>query len=56
MFMRFRLTRLLVWMGLAAAATYYLDPDRGEHRRSDLRKRINKVRRAGVKARLQAGL
>jgi hypothetical protein len=54
--MRFRLTRLMMWMGLAAAATYYLDPDRGEQRRKDLRKRIEKVRKAGVKARLQAGL
>jgi hypothetical protein len=56
MFMRFRLTRLMMWIGLAAAATYLLDPERGEHRRKELRKRINKVRRAGVKARLQAGL
>jgi hypothetical protein len=56
MFMRFRLTRLLMWMGLAAAATYFLDPNQGEHRRKEMRKRINKVRKAGGKARLQAGL
>lgn len=26
MFLRFRLTRLMMWMGLAATATYFLDP------------------------------
>jgi hypothetical protein len=56
MLMRFRLTRLMMWMGLAAAATYFLDPDRGDQRRKDLRKRIDKMRKAGEKARLQAGL
>ncbi len=54
--MRFRLTRLMMWMGLAVAATYFLDPDRGEQRRKDLRKRIDRMRKAGDKARLQAGL
>jgi hypothetical protein len=56
MLMRFRLTRLMMWMGLAAAATYFLDPDRGEQRRKDLRKRVDKMRKAGAKAKLQAGL
>jgi hypothetical protein len=56
MFMRFRLTRLMMWMSLAAAATYFLDPDRGGQRRKDLRKRIGKMRKAGQKAKLQAGL
>jgi len=56
MFMRFRLTRLMMWMSLAAVATYFLDPDRGEQRRKDLRKRIVKMRKAGEKAKLQAGL
>lgn len=56
MFMRFRLTRLMRWIGLAAAATYFLDPDLGERRRKDLRKRVDKMRKAGQKARLQAGL
>ena len=46
----------MMWMGLAAAATYFLDPDLGEHRRKDLRKRVEKMRKAGHKARLQAGL
>ena len=54
--MRFRFTRLLMWMGLAAAATYFLDPDRGEQRRKDLRKRFDRVRKAGEKAKLEAGL
>jgi hypothetical protein len=56
MFMRFRFTRLLMWMSLAAAATYFLDPDRGEQRRKGLRKRFEKVRKAGEKAKLEAGL
>ncbi|HVH63954.1 MAG TPA: hypothetical protein VNA65_10170 [Candidatus Dormibacteraeota bacterium] len=56
MFMRSRLGRLMMWMGLAAAATYYLDPDRGEQRRKDLRKRFDKMRKAGEKAKLEAGL
>ena len=55
-FMRSRMGRLMMWMGLAAAATYYLDPDRGEQRRKVLRKRVDKMRKAGEKARLEAGL
>lgn len=55
-FMRSRLTRLMMWMGLAAAATYFLDPDKGEQRRKVMRKRINKMRKAGEKAKLEAGL
>jgi hypothetical protein len=55
-FMRSRLTRLMMWMGLAAAATYYLDPDRGEQRRNSMRKRLEKMRKAGQKAKLEAGL
>jgi hypothetical protein len=54
--MRFKLTRLLLWAGLAAAATYLLDPDSGEQRWKSLRKNIEKARKAGRKARLQAGL
>ena len=54
--MKFKFTRLLMWMGIAAAATYLLDPDQGEQRRKDLRKQVDKVRKAGRKARLQAGL
>ena len=53
---KFRITRLLMWMGLAAAATYLLDPDRGEQRRKDVRKQVEKMRKMGKKARLQAGL
>ncbi|HKV89072.1 MAG TPA: hypothetical protein VJT78_13845 [Candidatus Dormibacteraeota bacterium] len=54
--MRFRFTRLLMWMGLAAVATYLLDPERGEQRRKGLRKQMEKVRKAGKKAKLEAGL
>jgi hypothetical protein len=43
-------------MGATAAMTYYLDPDRGQKRRQDLRKRLEKMRKMGRKARLQAGL
>lgn len=54
--MKFKLSRLLMWMGLAAAATYLLDPDRGQQRRKDLRKKIVQMRKAGKKAKLEAGL
>ena len=56
MFLRFRLARLMMWMGMAAAAIYFLDPDRGEQRRKNLRKRLDKMRKAGEKAKLEAGL
>jgi hypothetical protein len=56
MFLKFRFTRLLMWMSLAAAATYFLDPDRGEARRKKIGKRLERVRKAGEKARLEAGL
>jgi hypothetical protein len=56
MLIRFRFTRLLMWMGLAAAATYFLDPDRGEQRRRELRQGFERVRKAGEKARLETGL
>jgi gas vesicle protein len=36
-----------MWMGLAAAATYFLDPDRGEQRRKDVRKQMNQMRKRG---------
>ena len=54
--LKHRFTRLLMWMGLAAAATYMLDPERGEQRRKDFRRQVDKVRKMGRKARLQAGL
>lgn len=56
MLFRFRFTRLLMWMGLAAAAAYFLDPDRGEARRKDMGKRLERFRKAGEKAKLEAGL
>jgi hypothetical protein len=54
--MKFRFTRFLMWMGLAAAVTYMFDPENGERRRKDLRQQLKKMRKAGEKARLQAGL
>ncbi len=45
-----------MWMGLAAAATYFLDPDRGVERRRELRKRIDKMRSAGEQAKLDTSL
>ena len=45
-----------MFMGAAAAATYYFDPDLGERRRKDLHKRVDKMRKMGRKARLEAGL
>jgi cytochrome c556 len=54
--MKSRLARLFMWMGATAAMTYYLDPERGEKRRKDLRKRLEKMRKMGRKARLQVGL
>jgi hypothetical protein len=54
--MKFKLSRLLMWMGLAAAVTYLFDPEQGERRRKDLRKQVDKIRKMGRKARLQAGL
>jgi hypothetical protein len=54
--MKFKFTRLMMWMGLAAAATYLFDPEQGERRRKELRKRVDRMRKMGQKARLQAGL
>jgi hypothetical protein len=56
MLLRFRFTRLLMWMGLAAAAAYFLDPDRGKARRKEMGKRLDRFRKAGEKAKLEAGL
>jgi hypothetical protein len=36
-----------MWMGLAAALTYFFDPDRGEVRRRQLRMRLERMRNAG---------
>lgn len=44
-----RVTRLLMWMGFAAVATYLLDPDRGEERRKGLRKQVNQMRQKSKK-------
>jgi len=53
MFLRSRLGRLIMWMGLAAAATYFLDPELGERRRMQLRRRIQQVRTDAERARLE---
>jgi gas vesicle protein len=36
-----------MWMGLAAAATYFFDPERGDKRRKGLRKQVNQMRKKG---------
>ena len=54
--MRLRLFRLLTAVGLGAAAAYLMDPESGEKRRKDLRKSIDKAKKMGRKARIDAGL
>jgi hypothetical protein len=46
----------LVAMGIGAAMTYFFDPETGDGRRKELRKRFEKMQKMGRKARLQAGL
>jgi hypothetical protein len=48
--------RWMVAIGLGALVTYMLDPESGEARRKELRKNLEKARKAGRKARVQAGL
>jgi hypothetical protein len=50
MFMRFRLTRLMMWMAMAATAMYFLDPERGEQRRRELRDKMRGYRKSAEKA------
>jgi hypothetical protein len=47
---------LLLAIGVGAAATYFFDPDLGERRRKDMRKRVGRLQKMGRKARLEAGL
>ena len=54
--LKHRFTRLLMWMGLAAVATYLLDPERGEERRKGLRKQVNQVRKKGKELSKKANL
>lgn len=54
--LKYRLTRLLMYIGATAAMTYFFDPERGDKRRKELRKRVDRMRKVGRKARLQAGL
>jgi len=51
--MRFRLTRWMMWMALAAAAMYFFDPDRGVQRRQELRAKIDSYRRAAERTKLE---
>ena len=53
MFMRSRLTRWMMWMGLAAAAMYFMDPDQGKARRREVRTKIDSYRRAAERTKLQ---
>jgi hypothetical protein len=53
MLMRFRLTRLMMWMALAATLMYFFDPDRGEKRRRELRARIDAYRGRSGKTELE---
>ena len=54
--MRLRVFRVLTMVGLGAAAAYLLDPESGEKRRKGLRKNIDKAKKMGRKARIDAGL
>jgi hypothetical protein len=36
-----------MWMGLAAVATYFMDPERGENRRKGLKKQVSQLRKKG---------
>ena len=51
-----RFGRLVMWMGLAAVATYLMDPERGEQRRKDLRKQVNQMRKKGKEITKKANL
>jgi hypothetical protein len=51
-----RFGRLFMWMGLAAVATYLMDPERGEQRRKDLRKQVNQMRKKGKEITQKANL
>jgi hypothetical protein len=45
--LRFRFARLLMWMGLAAAAVYFLDPESGEARRKEMSDRFERFLKGG---------
>ena len=40
----------MMWMGLAAVATYFLDPELGERRRMQLRMMIQQMRTTAERA------
>ena len=45
-----------MWMGLAAVATFLMDPERGQQRRKDLRKQVNQMRKKGKEMGKKANL
>jgi hypothetical protein len=45
-----------MWMGLAAVATYLMDPERGEQRRKGLRKQVGLMRKKGKELGKKANL
>jgi len=45
-----------MWMGLAAAATYFMDPERGQSRRKGLRKQVDQLRKKGKEISKKANL
>ena len=51
-----RFMRLLIWMGVAAAATYFMDPERGDKRRKGLRKQVTLMRKRGKEISKKANL
>lgn len=51
-----RFGRLVMWIGLAAVATYLMDPEQGEQRRKDLRKQVNQMRKKGKEITKKANL
>lgn len=51
--MRFRLTRLMMWMALAATLMYFFDPEGGARRRRELRAKIDAYRGHAPETRLE---
>ena len=45
-----------MWMGLAAVATYLMDPERGKRRRKELTKQVNQMRKKGKEIGKKANL
>ena len=54
--MRSRLTRWMMWMGLAAVAMYFMDPDQGKARRREFRTKIESYRKAAERTKVQTSI